>query len=147
MGIKLKVPLVYQRETMECWYASACMVAYYRRPGPRLGLPEKWQANRGITPADFVELAKAEGLRAVRFPSGRMTEADLTTLLKDCGPLWCAGRWDGVPHIVVLTGVEDDKVFVNDPSPYQGARVESLSWFDHRLDRQVSGCLMYSPGG
>src|SRR5690348_4477784 len=31
-----------QHGFMACWYASACMVAYYREAGPRLGLPEKW---------------------------------------------------------------------------------------------------------
>jgi ABC-type bacteriocin/lantibiotic exporter with double-glycine peptidase domain len=147
MGIRLSVPLVYQRESMECWYASACMVAYFRRPGPRLGLPDKWKANRGITPADFVDLAKAEGMSPVRFRAGSMSEGELESLLKSYGPLWCAGHWDGVGHIVVLTGVEGGKVFINDPSPYQGQRVETLSWFDHRLDKRLSGCLMYSPAG
>src|SRR5215217_3459658 len=49
MAIKLQVPLVKQHASMECWYAAACMVAYFRRPGPRLGLPKKWEANQGIS--------------------------------------------------------------------------------------------------
>src|SRR5439155_19894244 len=57
MAFKMTVPLVVQQASMECWYASACMVAYYRRPGPRLGLPDKWIANQGVALADFSRLA------------------------------------------------------------------------------------------
>ncbi len=130
---------------MECWYAAACMVAYYRRPGPRLGLPAKWQANRGIGPTDFVALAKAEGLSVVPIPPGPLKEVQLGMFLRNYGPIWCAGQWDGVKHIVVLTGVDGDKVFINDPNPAKGARQETVSWFNTKLDRKVAGCMMYMP--
>jgi ABC-type bacteriocin/lantibiotic exporter with double-glycine peptidase domain len=144
MATKLKVPLVAQRATMECWYASACMVAYYRVAGPRLGLPEKWTANRGIGLADFARLAQAEGLKPLPTPVGDQTALQLENLLDRNGPLWCAGRWDGVPHIVVLTGVDGPTVYINDPNPSKGARVESLDWFNKKLDR-VANCMMYMP--
>ena len=38
-----------QHGFMACWYASACMVSYFYRPGPRLGLPPVWQADKGLT--------------------------------------------------------------------------------------------------
>lgn len=144
MAIQLHVPLVPQLRSMSCWYASACMVAYYRKAGPRLGLPQKWQANIGINLNDFVRLAKAEGLKPILVPPGKLTAVQLGTFLRNWGPLWCAGHWDGFPHIVVLTGVTNDTVSINDPNPARGRRTESLAWFNQKLDRHVSGCLMYS---
>jgi len=144
MATQLHVPLVSQLRSMSCWYAAACMVAYYRKAGPRLGLPQKWQANTGISVNDFVRLAKAEGLRPIMAPAGKLTASQVETFLRNFGPLWCAGYWDGVPHIVVLTGVTKDKVFINDPNPARGRRTESLAWFNQKLANDVSGCLMYS---
>ena len=145
MGVKLDVPLVPQRRQMSCWYASACMVCYYREAGPRLGLPAKWEANCGIKLKDFISLAQSEGLKSIRSPAKSLTEKQLEVFLINNGPLWCAGRWDGVPHIVVLTGVENGKVFINDPNPQKGKRVESLAWFNLKLDNHVPNCLMYKP--
>src|SRR5271155_531066 len=144
MAVKLDVPLVTQRVSMECWYASACMVAYFRRPGPRLGLPDKWIPNRGIGLADFIRLGQAEGLKTVLTPTGNLTSQQLETLLRNCGPIWSAGRWDGVPHIVVLTGIDGSTVYINDPNPAKRARVETLEWFNQKLDR-VPNCMMYMP--
>lgn len=144
MAIKLNVPLVTQRASMECWYASACMVAYFRRPGPRLGLPDKWVPNAGIGLADFVRLAQVEGLKSIMTPGGNLTAQQLEVLLRNNGPLWCAGRWDGVPHIVVLTGVDDTSVYINDPNPVVRARVQTIEWFNMKLDR-VPNCMMYMP--
>ena len=145
MGIKLNVPLVSQKRKMSCWYAAVCMVAYFREAGPRLGLPDKWNANSGINLKDFTKLAQAEGLVAVRSPANKLTEQQLEVLLRNNGPIWCAGKWDGAPHIVVLTGVEKGKVYINDPSPSKGKRVETLEWFNQKLDNHVQGCMMYKP--
>lgn len=144
MSVKLNVPLVSQRMSMECWYASACMVAYFRRPGPRLGLPDKWIPNQGVGLADFARLAQAEGLTATKTPIGDLTSQQLEVLLRNFGPIWCAGRWDGVPHIVVLTGVDGNTVYINDPNPAKRARVETLNWFNQKLDR-VPNCMMFMP--
>jgi len=49
MSVMLQVPFVTQlnygpkgsmSDPTGCWYASACMVAYYFEAGPRLGIPE-----------------------------------------------------------------------------------------------------------
>jgi Papain-like cysteine protease AvrRpt2 len=58
-----------------------------------------------------------------------------------------AGQWDGVGHIVVLTGVDGNNVYINDPNPRKGRRIETVEWFNQKLDRGVRGCLMYSPMG
>ena len=144
MAVKLNVPLVTQSASMECWYASACMVAYYRRPGPRLGLPKKWEANQGLQVNQFILLAEAEGLRPAKSPSGNLTAQQLEVLLRNCGPIWCAGSWDGVGHVVVLTGVDGQTVYINDPSPYKKARKETLDWFNQKLWR-FPKCMMYMP--
>ncbi len=130
---------------MSCWYASVCMVAYFREAGPRRGLPEKWKANTGINIPSFVALAKGEGMTAVRLPSKQYTEQQLETILRNYGPVWCAGRWDGVPHIVVLTGVDKGKVYINDPNPAKGKREETLEWFNQKLDSHVPNCMMFKP--
>ena len=144
MSIQLTVPLVLQQASNECWYASACMVAYFRRPGPRLGLPGKWTANRGITVPDFVQLAQAEGLKPILAPAAQLTAQQLEVLLRNDGPLWCAGLWDGVGHVVVLTGVDGQTTYINDPNPAKGKRVETVAWFNAKLAR-VPNSLMYMP--
>jgi ABC-type bacteriocin/lantibiotic exporter with double-glycine peptidase domain len=144
MAVKLNVPMVTQRLAMECWYAAVCMLGYFRVAGPRLGLPDKWIPNQGIGLADFVRLAQAEGLKATLTPAGDLTAQQLEVLLRNNGPIWCAGRWDGAPHIVVLTGVDGQNVYINDPNPTKRARVETLAWFNTKLDR-VPNCLMYLP--
>ncbi len=145
MSVKLNVPLVAQQRSMSCWYASVCMVAYFREAGPRLGLPDKWNANTGINLKDFIKLAQAEGLVSIKSPVSNLTEQQLETFLRNNGPIWCAGKWDGAPHIVVLTGVEKGKVYINDPSPVKGKRIETLAWFNQKLDKHVQNCMMYKP--
>lgn len=145
MSVKLNVPLVKQLRSMSCWYASVCMVAYFREAGPRLGLPDKWNANNGINLNDFIRLAKVEGLLPIMSPTSNLTEQQLEVILKNNGPIWSAGKWDGFPHIVVLTGVEAGKVYINDPSPVKGRRIETLDWFNQKLDNHVPNCMMYKP--
>ncbi len=145
MAVRLDVPLVYQKKAMSCWYASACMVAYFREAGPRLGIPGRWTANNGVGLADFALLAQNEGLVAIKSPAAALTAQQLEVMLRNNGPLWCAGQWDGVGHIVVLTGVGDGNVYINDPSPSVGRRVETVAWFNQKLDNHVAGCLMYKP--
>ena len=144
MSIRLNVPLVSQRMAMSCWYASACMVAYYRAPGPRLGLPGAYRANIGVMAQDFIRLAAAEGLRSLQAPEF-LTENQLETYLRNFGPIWCAGYWDGVGHVVVLTGVQDGIVYINDPNPAVGQREESMAWFNLKRAKLPSA-MMYMPG-
>lgn len=143
MAIQLKVPLVAQRLSMECWYASACMVAYYFAPGPRLGLPAKWTANQGINPTlgDFAALAKAEHLVPIDAPNRLWSEKNLEDILRSYGPIWCAGHWFGPGHIIVLTGVDDTRMYYNDPDGGV-AKWGALAWFNQKLDKQLPECMM-----
>ena len=143
MPINLNVPLVAQRLSMECWYASACMVAYFFAPGPRLGLPAQWQANQGITPSlgDFAALARNEDLAPIIAPNRVWSEKNLEVLLRDNGPIWCAGHWFGPGHIIVLTGVDSTDVFFNDPDGGL-AKTGAQAWFNQKLDKQLLDCMM-----
>lgn len=144
MAIQLAVPVVAQNRPFECWYAAACMVAYYFYPGPRLGVPTVWERSdqSGISPREFVQLAENEGLRMVMLPPVAWTAADLERLLRVCGPIWCAGYWYGSGHVIVLTGVDDANVHFNDPSGGR-KRSGSIEWFNARLARAVRGCMLY----
>ena len=145
MSVRLNVPLVFQKLRMSCWYASACMVAYYREAGPRLGVPERWIENKGLVASEFIRLAQAEGLKSIKRPQSALTAQHLEVFLRNYGPIWCAGRWDGLGHIVVLTGVDGRKVYINDPNPRKGRREQSLVWFNQNLWNKVEGCMMYMP--
>jgi len=138
MALKLKVPFCRQRVSMECWYASACMVAWYFEAGPRLGIPKTWVNNKGLSPQEFVRLAKNEHLIPVRGANSRWTAASLEHLLLTKGPIWCAGFWYGLPHVVVPTGVDDSTVFLNDPDGAQG----TIDWFNYKLAKNIPECMM-----
>lgn len=106
-------------------------------------MPQQWTANNGITIPEFVDLAQNEGLQSVKTAAGNLTEQQLEVLLRNNGPLWCAGYWDGVPHIVVLTGVANGQVYINDPNPAQKQRVETLAWFNQKRAK-IPNAIMYS---
>jgi hypothetical protein len=143
MGLKLKVPLVAQDKSMSCWYASACMVAYYFEAGPRLGLPKQYAANQGIFPelGEIIKLAKVEHLEPVVAANRNWSSLSLECLLRDSGPIWSAGFWYGFGHVVVLTGIEGDRVFLNDPDGAV-AKEESLAWFNQKLGKMWPDCLL-----
>lgn len=150
MGIKLNVPILKQYATGECWYACVCMIAWYRKPGPRIGLPDIWARNTGITGEQFIELAKAEGMKSCSDPpypwDYDVTTKELERLLRQYGPIWCAGVWDGPEHVIVLTGVEGEIVYFNDPNGGL-ARQKSLEWFNGKLIPRIPNHMMYMPPG
>jgi Papain-like cysteine protease AvrRpt2 len=117
-----------------CWYAAACMVAYYYEHGPRYGLPKVWHANTSLFPQDFGALAKIEGLKAITKPITGLTSDALIQLLKAHGPLWAAGRYGGggSGHAIVITGVKDEAVFYNDPWEPM-AKTSTCEWIDSNL--------------
>jgi len=144
----MEVPLVPQACNSSCWYAAACMVSYYRESGPRLGLPKVWQENKGISLAQESALAINEGLSAYPLPvSKKFSEANLYAALKQAGPLWAGGDWDGDGmHVIVLTGIEGGKVYYNDPWPVEkGIKDDSrpIAWFSKWLDWTDNNAVLY----
>ncbi|WP_425321860.1 papain-like cysteine protease family protein [Burkholderia diffusa] len=81
---------------MACWYAAACMVSYYFRPGPRLGLPDVWRKDQGMAQASISKLIRVEGLMALDPPKPFKTEVT-TEWLEDAlwryGPIWAGGAF------------------------------------------------------
>ena len=105
-------------------------------------LAGKWSANQPVNVRDFVALAQKVGLKAVDPRPAEYSSSTIGGLLHRHGPLWCAGHWFGPGHIIVLTGVSNSSVYLNDP----GGGVKktgSLAWFNRKLDNQIRGCLMY----
>lgn len=139
--IRLDVPVVKQKLRMSCWYASACMVSFYYRAGPRLGIPKVWTDNQGISPSQLSDLASAEGLRFLESADHEFTPASLIATLSKHGPIWSAGRWDRSPHAIVITGADnvgEGTVYYNDPG--DGARKSGdLTWFN---SKRMRGLMM-----
>jgi hypothetical protein len=122
--------------SMACWYASACMVSHFYRPGPRMGLPSVWKADQGLTVPAIDSLARIEGLQAVPKPDGGLTRDAIYELLKAYGPIWAAGYYlDGQPqagHAIVLTGVQSSFVLYNDPWEPK-AKSKPAEWINTNL--------------
>jgi len=145
--IKLDVPLVAQGKPNSCWNASANMVWLYSqgktgRQGPMMTHQDAYDRAdvSGITPQEFVTLAKNVGMKTLPLKNTHSKE-DLYNYLNSHGPVWCAGYWFGVGHIVVLTGVDSGTVFFNDPDG--GVTKEgTLAWFNSKLASNINGCLM-----
>src|ERR1035438_9190398 len=134
------VPLVAQSTSNTCWYASACMVAYFFEAGPRLGIPEYLAKNKAVTPHEFITLAKNEGLETCNTAT-IWTEDKLSGLLSKSGPVWCAGYWYGPGHVIALYGASGGHVFFNDPNGGISKK-ETISWFNKKLAKSVQGCMM-----
>ena len=131
VDVRLNVPLVDQSGVKKtksgsralknaCWYAAACMVSYFHRPGPRLGMPELWRADQGLPPSRIPDLCAAEGLVALNQPTA-ITPEWLASVLTDYGPIWAAGHFLDRPdkpeigHVIVITGIQQRIVHYNDP--------------------------------
>lgn len=150
--IRLDVPLVAQEKKNCCWHTSAYMIwLYWQQNGKGAG-PMNTVANKyamadttGIYPTEFITLAQKVGLYKLPVKS-RHSADDLGKYLEAGGPVWCAGYWVKAGHVIVLTGVEDDKVYYNDPD--LGVRKEgTVKWFNEKLASQLAGCLMVKDPG
>jgi predicted double-glycine peptidase len=105
-------------------------------------LATKWGNDQGASPSDFIGLAQKVGMKAIWPRPATYDSSTLELLLRKYGPLWCAGRWYGLKHIIVLTGVNGNIVYLNDPAN-GGKKVNVISWFNEKLDNHVDGCIMY----
>lgn len=121
--------LLPQRLDMACWYASARMLLDWqanRRARSTAMYPPELDAesrhvrddNNGIVNQQILDLAKRLGLKAVP-PMTPRPEA-IGTWLRHFGPLWV----NGSRHIVVLGGIDGDRVLVYDPAPVNVGTIE-----------------------
>lgn len=133
VDVRLNVPMVDQSGVKKtksgskalknaCWYAAACMVSYFHRPGPRLGIPALWRADQGLPSSRIPDLCAVEGLMALNQPTV-ITPEWLGAVLTEFGPIWAAGKFldrpdesdDEIGHVIVITGIRHGMVHYNDP--------------------------------
>jgi hypothetical protein len=145
--VEFDVPALAQEKSMCCWHTSAMMIWRYwqrvsGRQGPMNTVAPVYADNTGlpVSPKAFIVLAEKTSLIALP-AKNTYSNADLYATLKQRGPLWCAGYWYGFGHVIVLTGVNEGTVLLNDPD---GARKKqgTLAWFNEKLIN-VAGCIRY----
>jgi hypothetical protein len=143
--MELEVDHFQQDREMDCWHAAARMLFAYKHQACIHPLPETYSANNGIGPAQFIDLAKAMGLRTTTRVNQTYSWIYLDDLLRNHGPIWAAGQWNGANHIIVITGVDPGGlVLVNDPA-FPAPVVRDIAWFNDRIDKNVDIPLMYLP--
>lgn len=144
------VPIMRQPLSGSCWYTSLQMVVkYWRDRGQGYGLvdpsedPETvalFAANKGIQ--DRERIARKLGF-AVFYAS--LTNEGMWDLLKK-GPVIYAGAWPGQlsGHWVVIVGISDDKLTINDP--LSGMRTWDCDFFmSQYLIQTAERPLIYAP--
>jgi len=140
----INVPFIRQEKSMSCWHASARMIWAFKYKQCINPLSKIFESNSGVTPAQFVELAKSLGLEAVPEINMSYSWMAVAELLRRHGPLWVAGYWYGAPHIIVVTGIEPDgKLYVNDPG--FGPRMHDIRFFNEKIANNVRNPIMYLP--
>jgi len=143
-SIILTVPFIHQESPMACWSAGARMLFGYRNMSTD-PLDAVYQADTGITDAQYMDLAKAAGLRTV--PPYQMSYGPeyIYDLLNKYGPIWAAGRWNGPLHVIVIRGVDSDgTLYINDPA-HIAPEVKDMNWFNDKVRRDIQVPLMYLP--
>lgn len=148
--MRLNVPYIRQTGPNDCWHAAAQMIFAYR--GASIDpLNSVYQADAGLSPdcASIAALAKATGMSTLPISPSSYTGPQLQTMLGTYGPLWMPLQGMGA-HVMVITGVEGNKVYLNDPGgqpngkyPYEEKKERDIAWFSQYLDRSVG--LMYLP--
>jgi len=141
----ITVPMIRQEKQQSCWHASARMLWAFKHRQSIDPLSNVFQANTGVSPAQFVDLARELGLKTVPEINMSYPWNGVDDLLRRHGPLWAAGRWYGVNHIVVVTGVDPDgTLYVNDPGTGR-RRIHDMRFFNDRIANTVRNPIMYLP--
>ena len=140
----LAVPLITQDKSMACWFACVQMLYAYKHACAD-PMDATYQANTGISADQFISLAKDAGLHTVPRVNQSYGWKFVDDLLDAYGPIWAAGDWNGVPHIVVLTGIDaGGKMIVNDPA-FKTPQQRNIGWFNAHIDASVPIPMMYLP--
>ncbi len=147
MSKMYNVPALSQISSDTCWHYSSLMIWEYwqrvsGRQGPMNTLAGKWSSNSPVMVSDFVTLAAKTGLTKVIERKTTYTAKDIENMLTRFGPLWCAGFWFGLGHIIVLTGIKGNDIYFNDPDG-GFPKKETVAWFNSKLSSEIDGCLMY----
>ena len=136
-----------------CWYASACMVAYYFEVGPRLGIPELYKKAlgggqlghhaTGSGPANKLSanhhelLASREKLAPVDKCDTKhdYTIAEIEELLKSGGPIFMYWRKthgnQTYGHASVIIGTDKQGIIYHDPENAPNSKM-NISVFNQK---------------
>jgi ABC-type bacteriocin/lantibiotic exporter with double-glycine peptidase domain len=152
--MQLNVPYIRQTSAMDCWHAAVRMIYAYKKKMSPNPAPSLYQSGGGLAQAQncasVAAMARQIGMQAV--PLQPANEKQLEAALTQYGPLWlpltdASGKRD--PHIVVLTGVEKGKLYINDPaepsnvSQQDNKKVRDWTWFCQFFARATG--LLYLP--
>jgi hypothetical protein len=140
--IRIKnVPLIPQRSDGTCWYASLRMLAEWRKatkggmgemidPQEHTDCKNMADRNAGWPPENVGLLAS--WVKAKPRTDIKLDLKSLATALTASGPIWAGGlkTWGTAPHnhVVVIFGVADTGVLVNDPEPVGIGREDWKTW-------------------
>ena len=120
--MKYNVPLIPQTHINSCWAASIAMILGWKKQMSTSddiiarnagGRNYMTSSITGLDPNDKYIL-RANGFKALAPQC--YTSGGINALLSSSGPLWVA-TWAPGPHIRVVTGLQGNTVFINDPSP------------------------------
>lgn len=108
-SIIAKTPTILQMEAVECGAASLSIIlAYYGQWVPLEKVRQDCGVNRdGVSASNIVKAARGRGCNAkgYKWPADMLKKAEFPLLV----------HWE-FNHFVVLEGIENDKVFLNDPA-------------------------------
>lgn len=120
--MKYDVPLIPQMTNMSCWAASIAMILGWKK---KMSIPDEIIARnpggrsymtsyaKGLDPND-TRILRANGFQVE--PPQCYTVQAINTLMTTKGPLWVA-TWAPGPHIRVVTGLQGNILYINDPAP------------------------------
>ena len=143
VAVNLNVPLVATISHTKSWHAAASMVNFYFRPGARFWSPDQEGAGGGVIDNEDFVLARKQGLMPFYF-TGKWEPKLIESVLLSRGPMWCVGRWYGPVGVIVITGVDGDRIFFNDPVE-PAVKAEKISWFNQNLARQANAVMVKDP--
>jgi papain like cysteine protease AvrRpt2 len=139
------VPMIHQEKSNSCWQASARMIYGFKKLSCISPLPKNYDHDKGLSASDFVRLAMAIGLRTLPQVSMSYDWTFIDDVLRRYGPIWAAGRWNGFPHIIVITGVDSDGIlYVNDPA-FIAPQKRDIRWLNERISKDIPIPMMYLP--
>jgi Papain-like cysteine protease AvrRpt2. len=124
MHLEHEVPLIGQVTANLCWHAAFQMIESWYNRVLKTRRPAAFTANQydfmrrldwGVRPEAISRFAQMVGMTIIRKPADA---AGLGELLLKYGPLWYPGTLpDGAGHVVVIRGIQNTEVLLNDPNP------------------------------
>lgn len=137
------VPVIPQGNLdMACWFYSASMIYKYQTSKE---LSEKQVdqklLERGVDLDDCQPALAKVGFKPVVSEEGKITwnEGNIYALLKQAGPLWCAGTFGkgDSDHVIVLTGIKGSKIKYNDPWGTGSKGTNSVTWLAGHIEKAL----------